>query len=41
MLTALRLIFIKKIKDVLYDGLPFFQWILEMDKKPIVKGGSQ
>ena len=35
---ATRQIFIKKIRRFLYDGASFFQWVVETDKKPVVKG---
>ena len=35
---ATRQIFIKKIRRFLYDGASFFQWVVETDRKPVVKG---
>ena len=35
---ATRQIFIKKIRRFLYDEASFFQWVVETDKKPVVKG---
>ena len=35
---VMKQIFIKKIRRFLYDGASFFQWVVETDKKPVVKG---
>jgi len=34
----MRRIFTKKISGFLYDEASFFQWVVETDKKPVVKG---